>query len=156
MHDSNKQYIFLVCRLLIGGIFVWAGVEKILAPFAFSVAIYNYGFFPGQLIGLAAAILPWVEAIAGLCLLAGLNTKGAAIITSVLLLLFVGLIIISALLGLNIDCGCFGGVERKVGLQTIAEDAALLIVSVAVLLFEKSPLSVHVLYRRILPGRIEK
>ena len=156
MHDSSKQYIFLVFRLLIGGIFLWAGAEKILTPFDFSMAIYNYRLFPGPLIGLAAAILPWVEAIAGLCLLTGLNTKGAAAITSLLLLVFVGLIVISAARGLDIDCGCFGGVERRVGLQAILEDAALLIVSIAVLLFERNPLNVRVLFRSMLPGRIEK
>jgi uncharacterized membrane protein YphA (DoxX/SURF4 family) len=156
MHDSSKQYIFLVFRLLIGGIFLWAGAEKILTPFDFSVAIYNYRLFPGPLIGLAAAILPWVEAIAGLCLLTGLNTKGAAAITSLLLLVFVGLIVISAARGLDIDCGCFGGVERRVGLQAILEDAALLIVSTAVLLFERNPLNVRVLFRSMLPGRIER
>jgi uncharacterized membrane protein YphA (DoxX/SURF4 family) len=156
MQDSSKQYIFLAFRLLIGGIFLWAGAEKILKPFDFSVAIYNYRLFPGPLIGLAAAILPWVEAIAGLCLLAGFNTKGAATITSLLLLVFTGLIIISAVRGLDIDCGCFGGVERTVGLQAILEDGLLLIVSVTVVAFEKTPLKADVLFRRMIPGRIER
>jgi putative oxidoreductase len=156
MQNSTKQHVFLVFRLLAGAVFLWAGTEKISTPFYFSLAIYNYRLFPGPLIGLAAAILPWVEAIAGLCLLAGLKTKGAAAITSLLLLVFVGLIIISAIRGLDIDCGCFGGVERKVGLQAILEDTALLVVSITVLLLERNPFSVRVLFRGTLPGRIEK
>ncbi len=156
MQDSTKQYVSLVFRLIVGAIFLWVGAEKILSPFDFSVAIYNYRLFPGPVIGLAASILPWVEAMAGLCLLTGLNTKGAAVITSLLLLVFVGLIVISAARGLDIDCGCFGGVERRVGLQAILEDATLLMVSMAVLLFERNPLNVRVLFRSMLPGRIEK
>jgi putative oxidoreductase len=156
MHNNAEQYLFLVFRLLVGAIFLWAGTEKIFAPFDFSMAIYNYRLFPGPLIGLAAAILPWVEAIAGFCLLTGSNTKGASAITSLLLLTFVGLIVVSAARGLDIDCGCFGGVERKVGIQAILEDGAVLVASTAVLLFERNPLNVRVLFRNILPGRIEK
>ena len=154
MQESKKQYIFLAFRFLIGGIFLYAGVEKILSPFDFSVAIYNYRLFPGPLIGFAAVMLPWVEALAGLCLLAGYNTKGAATITSLLLLTFVGLIIVSAVRGLDIDCGCFGGVERKVGLLAIFEDTALFIVSASILLLEKNVLNLRNLIDKILPRRI--
>ena len=156
MQDRSKQYVFLVFRLLVGAIFLWAGAEKILSPFDFSVAIYNYRLFPGPLIGIAASVLPWFEAIAGLCLLTGLKTKGAAAIMSLLLLVFVGLIIISAARGLDIHRGCFGGVERRIGLQAILEDVALLIVSITVLLFERNPLNLGVLFRSILPRGIEK
>ena len=156
MQESKMQYIFLAFRFLIGGTFLYAGVEKILSPFDFAVSIYNYRLFPGPLIGIAAAIMPWVEALAGLCLLAGFNTKGAATITSLLLLTFVGLIIISAVRGLDIDCGCFGGVERKVGLQAILEDTALLIISASILLWEKNALNLQNLIKIILPRRIEK
>ena len=156
MQESKKQYTFLAFRFLIGGTFLYAGVEKILSPFDFSVAIYNYRLFPEPLIGIAAAILPWVEALAGLCLLTGFNTKGAASITSLLLLTFVGLIIISAVRGLDIDCGCFGGVERKVGLQAILEDTALFIISASILLLEKDVLNPRNLIDKILSRRIDE
>jgi len=148
MHDRSKQYIFLVFRLLIGAIFLWAGMEKILSPFDFSVSIYNYRLFPEPVIGLAAALMPWVEAIAGLCLLTGFYTKGASAITSLLLLVFVVLIIISAARGLDIDCGCFGAIERKVGVQSILEDFLLFIISATVLLFEKNPIKIYSLFKK--------
>ena len=156
MQASKMQYIFLAFRFLIGGTFLYAGVEKILSPFDFAVSIYNYRLFTGPLIGIAAAILPWVEAFAGLCLLAGFNTKGAATITTLLLLTFVGLIIISDVRGLDIDCGCFGGVERKVGLQAILEDTVLFIIFSSILLWGKSVLNPRNLIDKILPRRIEK
>jgi uncharacterized membrane protein YphA (DoxX/SURF4 family) len=123
-------------------------MEKILSPFDFSVSIYNYRLFPEPVIGLAAALMPWVEAIAGLCLLTGFNTKGASAITSLLLLVFVGLIIISAVQGLDIDCGCFGAIERKVGIQSILEDFLLFIISATVLLFEKKPIKIYSLFKK--------
>ena len=154
--QETKRYIFLALRLLIGGIFFYAGLEKILDPFNFSVGIYNYRLFPDFLLGGMAAAIPWIEAIAGLFLLSGFNTKGAAALTSFLLLIFIGLIIISAIRGLDIDCGCFGGLERKVGLLAILEDTFLLVISMSVLLFEKNALNLQELLKNMLPRRIQE
>ena len=154
--QETKRYIFLALRLLIGGIFFYAGLEKILDPFNFSVAIYNYRLFPDFLLGGMAAAIPWIEAIAGLFLLSGFNTKGAAALTLFLLLIFIGLIIISAIRGLDIDCGCFGSLERKVGIQAIFEDTLLFVISMSVLLFEKNVLTFQELIHKILPRRIEE
>ena len=152
--EKTKRYIFLALRLLIGGIFFYAGLEKILDPFAFSLALYNYRLFPDLLLGGMAATIPWIEALAGLCLLSGFNTKGAGALTSFLLLIFIGLIMISAIRGLDIDCGCFGGLERKVGLLAIFEDTSLLAISMSVLLLEKNALNLQELLKKMLPRRI--
>lgn len=154
--QKTRRYIFLALRLLIGGIFIYAGLEKILEPFDFSVAIYNYKLFPDPLIGVMAATIPWIEAMAGLFILSGFNTKGASALISFLLLIFIGLIIISAIRGLDIDCGCFGGLERKVGVLAIVEDTSLLVISMSVLLFEKNVLNLQELISKMLPGRIEE
>jgi uncharacterized membrane protein YphA (DoxX/SURF4 family) len=154
--QETKRYIFLALRLLIGGIFFYAGLEKILDPFAFSMAIYNYRLFPDLLLGGMAATIPWIEAMAVLCLLSGFNTKGAAALISFLLLIFISLIIVSAIRGLDIDCGCFGSLERKVGLLAILEDTSLLAISMSVLLFEKKVLNFQELIYKILPRRIEE
>ena len=153
---ETKRYIFGAFRLLIGGIFFYAGLEKILNPFDFSISIYNYRLFPDLLIGWMTATIPWIEAVAGLFLLFGFNTKGAAALTSFLLLIFIGLIIISAIRGLDIDCGCFGGVERKVGLLAILEDTSLFVISTSVLFFEKNALNLQELMNKMLPRRIEE
>ncbi len=156
MQETKKRCVLLALRLLIGGIFFYAGLEKILAPFDFSMAIYNYKLFPDPLIGFMAATIPWIEIIAGLFLLFGFNTKGAAALISFLLLIFISLIIISAIRGLDIDCGCFGSLERKVGLLAILEDTTLFLISMSVLLFEKKVLNFQELIYKILPRRIEE
>jgi putative oxidoreductase len=154
--QENKRYLFWTFRLLIGGIFLYAGLEKILDPFDFSVALYNYRLFPDFWLGGMAATIPWVEAMAGLFLIIGFDTKGAAALTSFLLLIFIGLIVISAIRGLDIDCGCFGSLERKVGVQAILEDTFLLVISMSVLLLEKNALNLQGLIKKMLPGRIEE
>ena len=154
--QENKRYIFWALRLLIGGIFFYAGLEKILDPFDFSVAIYNYRLFPDPLLGVMAATIPWIEAMAGVFLLSGFNTKGAAALTSFLLLIFTGLILISAIRGLDIDCGCFGSLERKVGWLAILEDTSLFVISMSVLLFEKNVFNLQELINKMLFSRIEE
>jgi putative oxidoreductase len=154
--QETKRYIFLALRLLIGGIFFYAGLEKMFEPFNFSMAIYYYKLLPDPLIGVVAATLPSIEIVAALFLLFGFNTKGAAALISLLLLIFISLIIVTAIRGLDIDCGCFGSLERKVGLLAILEDTSLLAISMSVLLFEKKVLNFQELIYKILPRRIEE
>jgi len=154
--QETKRYIFWAFRLLIGGIFFYAGLEKMFEPFNFSMAIYNYKLLPDPLIGVVAATLPSIEIVAALFLLFGFNTKGAAALISFLLLIFISLILVSAIRGLDIDCGCFGSLERKVGLLAILEDTSLLAISMSVLLFEKNVLNFQELIYKILPRRIEE
>jgi len=154
--QETKRYIFWALRLLIGGIFFYAGLEKMFEPFNFLMAIYNYKLLPDPLIGVVAATLPSIEIVAALFLLFGFNTKGAAALISFLLLIFISLIIVSAIRGLDIDCGCFGSLERKVGLLAILEDTTLFLISMSVLLFEKKVLNFQELIYKILPRRIKE
>jgi putative oxidoreductase len=147
MSGSKKQSVLLVIRMLVGGIFLYAGLEKIMAPLDFASAIYYYRIFPEAFIGAIAAIVPWIEATCGLCLVSGFNTKGAAALSSLMLLIFISLTITSAIRGFGIDCGCFGSFHREIGLLAIAEDTLLFAASVAVLLFENDTLNSHQLPR---------
>jgi len=122
----NNDYLHLAIRLLIGGLFLYAGLPKVLDTMGFAASIYNYKLFPSPIIGLTAAFIPWVEVLAGLALILGLKIRGASLIISLLFVVFVALAAISAIRGLDIDCGCFSGVERKANWLAIFEDLALL------------------------------
>ncbi|MCI0534836.1 MAG: DoxX family membrane protein, partial [Verrucomicrobiales bacterium] len=108
-------------RLAVGGAFIAAGALKIASPEKFAVAVSNYRLLPHELINLVAILIPWVEVLAGLLVLAGIWLRAAAlVITSLTVMFFV--VITSALArGLNIECGCFGTVGGKhVGLTNLA------------------------------------
>lgn len=122
----HNEYLQLSIRLILGGLFLYAGVGKITSPLDFAAMIYNYKILPDELIGLAAAAIPWIEVLSGLCLLAGLRTKGGALAISGLLAVFIVILIISAARGLDVECGCFSGVERRVGFLAIFEDLLML------------------------------
>ncbi len=96
-----------VVRLILGAIFIYASLDKILHPGAFAQAIYNYQILPGELINLTAIVLPWLELILGLFMIVGLWLPGATFLCTLLLLTFFGALLFNALRGLHIDCGCF-------------------------------------------------
>ena len=124
---TDSRYLHLFIRFLIGGLFIYAGLGNIMAPLEFAVAIRNYDLVPLWSIGIIAATLPWVEVLAGLGLVLGVRIKACSLIISSLLVVFILIIIIAYLRGLDVECGCFRGVDRKVGPLVIIEDLLMLL-----------------------------
>ena len=137
----HNEYLQLSIRLILGGLFLYAGLGKITTPLDFAAMIYNYKILPDELIGPAASAIPWIEVLSGFCLLAGLRTKGGALAISGLLAMFIVILIISAARGLDVECGCFSGVERRVGFLTIFEDLLMLTGALFVLFFDQVKLT---------------
>lgn len=137
MRFLRNDYLHLVIRLIMGGLFIYAGLGKILNPLDFAASIYNYELFPDFVIGLGAIAIPWIEALAGLALVLGIKVKGGALTISSLLAVFICLLVISYIRGLDVECGCFSGVERHVGLLAISEDVFMLAGALFVLFFDR-------------------
>jgi uncharacterized membrane protein YphA (DoxX/SURF4 family) len=104
---SRWEIAFLAARIILGGIFVYASVDKILHPAAFAKTIFNYQVLPDALTNLAAIFLPWLELILGACLIAGIWMPGATLIANLLLITFTGALAFNLARGLDIHCGCF-------------------------------------------------
>jgi uncharacterized membrane protein YphA (DoxX/SURF4 family) len=102
-----KRASFILLRLFLGAIFVYASFDKILGPAAFAEIIYNYQVLPEALIHLASVILPWLELLVGLLLIFGFWLPGAVLIANSLFLVFFATLIFNSARGLDIDCGCF-------------------------------------------------
>ena len=97
----------LFARIILGAVFVYASVDKILNPAAFAEVIHNYQILPDTLINLTAVMLPWLELVLGLFLIIGLFREGTVCIATILLLIFLGAMIFNLGRGLDIHCGCF-------------------------------------------------
>lgn len=95
-------------RLLLGCVFVYAGIDKILDPQAFAQVIANYQIFPSTGINLMAVIIPWVELVLGTLLIVGRLLPGAVLLTDILLVSFLACLLFNVARGLNVHCGCFG------------------------------------------------
>jgi len=145
----HNQYLHLAVRLLLGGLFLYAGLPKITDTMGFASSIYNYKLFSSLVIGLTVAFIPWVEVLAGLALVLGVKVRSASLIISLLLVVFVSLAAISAIRGIDIDCGCFSGVERKANWLAIFEDIGLLGCSVFIFCFDRGGISPMALINKI-------
>jgi uncharacterized membrane protein YphA (DoxX/SURF4 family) len=103
----TKKQILLVLRIILGGIFVYASIDKIFHPAAFAEMIYNYQILPDVFINLSALVLPWLELCIGVCLISGKWMPGAAFLLNVLLIIFFAALLFNLYRGININCGCF-------------------------------------------------
>ncbi len=132
----KNRAVLLVFRIVLGGLFVYAGISKAQAPLDFAQNIRNYQVVGQTLAFAAALILPWLEILAGAFLVAGIWKRGAALAISALLVFFIVLTAVTMARGLDVDCGCFGAVDRKAGWSVIVEDLAMLYLGLSAL-FEK-------------------
>ena len=113
----------LGARLILGATFISMGISKILEPIKFLKAVKQYEILPLEppiLINSTAVILPWLEVVIGLLLIAGIARRGGATISFGMLVVF-NIAILK--LGLDhqaknpemafteivLDCGCGAG-----------------------------------------------
>jgi uncharacterized membrane protein YphA (DoxX/SURF4 family) len=129
---KNKT-LLVIFRLVLGGLFVYAGVVKVLDPLDFAQNIRNYRLVGQALSFLAAVVLPWLEILAGVALAAGVWTRASALIISGLLVFFILLTLVTIARGLDVECGCFGALSRKSGFGVILEDLGMLFMGLCLL-----------------------
>ena len=98
-------WIYKLTRWILGGVFIYAGSTKLMAPRVFSVLIEAYGFVPESLLMPVAIGLPFLEVIAGFGLL--FDIRGSLAVITGLLVLFMVVLGYGIWMGLDVDCGCF-------------------------------------------------
>ena len=104
-----RDVVGTVARLGLAAVFLVSGVLKAVDPDATYVAVRAYDVLPKAGVTLVAGILPWLEIVLGLLLLAGLATRVVAVASAGLLVVFIAGVVQAWARGLSIDCGCFGG-----------------------------------------------
>lgn len=96
-------------RLLVGGVWLVAGLIKIPEPAVNVRAVRAYQLLPESMVSSVGYALPIVEILVGLLLLFGLLTRLAAVLSGLLIVAFIIGIVSAWSRGLQIECGCFGG-----------------------------------------------
>jgi len=133
------KYLTLLARLLIGGLFIYASIHKIFDPVDFAASIRNYNILPASWSNMTAVILPWIELGVGSFLVIGFETKPSALITTVMLGIFLVALVYVYYIGLDIDCGCFSSSASsagRVGLYHLVRDTLLFVVSLFILVMD--------------------
>jgi len=131
-----KDGFGVVARLALAGTFIWACIHKIAEPYDFGLQVATYQILPLSLVNLQAIVLPWVELIVGLLLIAGLLTRGAALVTCGMNVMFIVAIALALAADLHLQCGCFSSAEAgdEMDASLIVRDAIFLVVGAAVTL----------------------
>ena len=99
----------LLARLVLGGVLLAAGGLKVLKPTESANAVAAYKLMPTELAHLIGYALPWLEVALAILLIAGIMVRPAAVVSGLIMLVFVGAIASVWARGMLIDCGCFGG-----------------------------------------------
>jgi uncharacterized membrane protein YphA (DoxX/SURF4 family) len=125
-------------RLLLGALFVFAGVSKLLDPRGFARIISEYGLLPNALLAPVAIGLPALELVAGTCLL--FDVRGSLKVTTGLLTVFLIVLGYAILYDLDVECGCFSADEiRAHGVLKLAfaRDLGLLAISIYLMIWHR-------------------
>lgn len=133
----TSPWLVVLARLLVGGLFVFAGVSKLLLPHEeVVVMIEQYTVIPKALAPLIATGLPWVELISGTALVIGFFTTTATLAVALQLIAFCLLMVVILVLGIEIeDCGCFGQWGwHETPLQVLIRDLIMLALLLPVLM----------------------
>jgi uncharacterized membrane protein YphA (DoxX/SURF4 family) len=124
----RRPWLGLVIRLVGAGIWLVAGVAKALDFTAFQAQLQGYDVLPHGLVTPVGYLLPLGEIVLGCYLLAGALVRPAAIVSCVLMAVFIAAQAQAWARGLVIDCGCFGTADlQRVGAGTILRDVGLAI-----------------------------
>lgn len=95
-------------RIIIGGIFLIAGLAKISDPVRFLLTLREFDLFPGGVIRFMAVYIPWLEFILGLFIILGILYRTSSLMLAFLIVIFTVAILSVIIRSMEIDCGCFG------------------------------------------------
>jgi hypothetical protein len=140
MSETARKVLRWTLRVALAGIYLFAAIPKILDPWAFAHAIHNFRILPAWWIPPLATTLPTLEAVAALAVLTGIFYRGGVLCVTLLSLVFAAGIGLAIARGLNIDCGCFGGVAHSsAGLPHLALNVGSAAAGIILLAWSRRP-----------------
>jgi len=124
VHTSPMSHSFVsrIATVVLGSVFLWAGVLKLMDVQAFITAIGDFGLVWEPLLATVAWVMIGLELLAGVGLWCG--RRLAVGLAAGLLSLFLCVLGYGILLGLDIECGCFGTGDGS-GSLTLKQAAVL-------------------------------
>jgi hypothetical protein len=124
--SADMKFAWRIIAVVVGCIFVYAGVIKVLDPVQFGLDIDNYKMLPWFVSVRLAFYLPWLEILCGVALIFRFFYRGGLSILTVLVLVFIGATVAAKARGLDITCGCFGHASQHWSfMQHMATDLAI-------------------------------
>ena len=136
----GRHWLAIGASILLGLIFVTAGLGKLPYHGEFLALILSKSFLTLSQAVIVVHWLPWVELVLGLLLITGIATKLMASLSAVLIIAFIANNSWMISLGLGGEpCGCFGNVEHLAlaqlsNMEALYLDIGMLALTVIILL----------------------
>jgi putative oxidoreductase len=128
-----------VVRIALGIVVAWAALAKLSDLAAFSAQVHNFRVLPIWSENLVAMTLPWIELVAALSLLLGIQARSGALVATGLLAVFTVAVALAVARGLDFQCGCFGTADAtRVGWGKLLQNTGLLAVGAVAALRERA------------------
>jgi len=139
---AGQEWIAVAARWILGGLFVYMGLNKAFHPVDFLKILREYQMVESHvLLNFIAAVLPWFEVLCGLLLAGGIAVRGSALMLLVMLIPFT-LIVLNRAMGIHeakaipfcairFDCGC--GAGEVVICHKLLENSLLIVLSALLL-----------------------
>ena len=132
MDLPSRRILWRIVALIVGGMFIYAGVIKAVDPLRFAIDIDNYKMLPWPMGVRLAFYLPWLELVCGFALTLRFFYRGGLFILTALTFIFIAASIIAKVRGLDITCGCFGHTSKNWSFSAhLGLDFAILIALIA-------------------------
>ena len=106
--ENRVDPIELLFRIIVGGIFFYAGSLKINDLQSFELSIRNYQILNDPWVGILAMTLPPLEMILGITILIKFLYQGALLIACMTMSVFIASLLSLLARNIDINCGCLG------------------------------------------------
>jgi len=158
--ERALPWLGLLARLVVGAVWLVAGVLKVGSPSESIHSVEAYQIVPDSVSQWIGVGLPAVELVIGIALVLGVFVRGASVISAILLAAYVVAIASVWARGIKIDCGCFGGGGADPNAASsypweIARDVVLFAVSVFLVWLRRSRLALDALLFPSRPAPVE-
>lgn len=143
------RWVGLLARLLVGGVWIWAGALKLPHPESSVTAVRAYQLLPAGVATPVGNLLPIVEVVVGAILVLGVLTRLGGAVSALLQVAFIVGISSVWARGIAINCGCFGdggatswADARATYPWEIARDVGLCLLSLLLVWRPRTPLAI--------------
>jgi putative oxidoreductase len=140
----GNRALSIVLRVVLSGIFAYAGVEKWHAAREFVEQIANYQFYPEWAPYVALLLPPFeITACCAVLFLPRAWRQAGAWLMLAMLLMFTTAMARAWSLGINIECGCFGKGSPNIGPMSFARNGVLILAVLALIWVDRETIRSH-------------
>jgi protein-disulfide isomerase/uncharacterized membrane protein YphA (DoxX/SURF4 family) len=145
--NTLRPWLSSAVRVVLGAVWLWAGLSKLNSPRAFVQTVRAYDATPEWLSRAIGYGLPVLEICIGILLVVGVVVRLAAAVSAVLFLIFLIGVVQAAARGIKLECGCFSHGGLTVGATSytldILRDIVLLIAAVYLVVWSTTRISIE-------------